>query len=82
MNSHVLNRTLTSARLTLPPNTYRSSPYELSEEQLVQMEKEFLEDEEQLTCIQMIVGWWTMATGTNDILFLYMVIWLIEYISR
>ena len=47
MNSRVLNRTSTSTGLTLPPNTYGSSPYELSEEQLVQMEEELLEDEEQ-----------------------------------
>ena len=44
MNSRVLKTTSTSSGLTVLP---KSSPYDLSEEQLVQMEEVLLEDEEQ-----------------------------------
>src|SRR5579859_3108980 len=44
MNSCVLSKTSNSFGLTLPP---QCSPYDLSEEQLVQMEEVLLEDEEQ-----------------------------------
>jgi len=44
MNSRILSKTSNSFGLTLPP---QCSPYDLSEEQLVQIEEVLLEDEEQ-----------------------------------